>query len=103
MVDPPPIPDGPLAEFRVTADEPAALGPCYFWGYHICTTGGGVTSATLYKGPSTLGRRWFDIRGTATRALSMLLPRPIYVERGIFVDVGANLDALIIFYQPLSL
>lgn len=97
----PPVPDGPIADFRVTQDAQAVIGPLYFWGYHNSTTGAGGDEAWIHRGAHVGYPRYARIATDTNESCSLVLTRPVYFGEGLFVDIGVNVLDIVIFFQPV--
>ncbi len=60
------------------------------------------TVVSLYDGVNADGRLLGTFRVAADDSEAFIFPYPIPCNRGIFLDVDANLTGVMIFYRPLK-
>jgi len=100
--------DEPIAYTRVTADTFVVRGPLLFYGA-VITTSGAADAMDVYDGENTSGRRVMRVahsyqdQGAVDRVASLpvMLPEPILLERGLFVDLETNVTEVTVFYLPV--
>jgi hypothetical protein len=99
---PPPPPGGPapLGWRRVTADGQIARGPVDLWGFILTGDGVGVADVALYDGANTSGRAVLDLWASTVESKVVLLPRPMPLEDGLYIDVGSNVTSLLVLFEP---
>jgi hypothetical protein len=86
---------------RIEADTVISRAPVLFWGAILTSDGVGATEAIFYDGVNANGRRLFRLLALITATLPLILPKPILLEAGLYVDVGSNLGDLFVLYSPL--
>ncbi len=87
---------------RVTGDKIVNAGPMILWGIvlRVSTTGGDVT---LYEGLDTESGRLIDtFEGIANESRPVNL-FGLRLDRGLYVDVGSNVDSLLVIWDPVHL
>jgi hypothetical protein len=91
----------PIAWQRITEDTVLGRGPILFWGAVL--THSAVATAIIYDGVNAGGRRVMSLHldGVVSYTLPALLPRPILLPNGLFIDVSTAPDDLIVFYESL--
>ena len=52
-------------------------------------------------GPNASGRRLFQLLAPTTQSVFLVLPKPIPLEDGLYLDVGSNVGDLLVLYSPL--
>jgi hypothetical protein len=88
-----------IAWQRIAADTFVTRGPILLWGAMLYSSVDCL--ATLYEGANTSGRRITSLYVDATTHFTdrFLLPKPILLEDGLYVDVSVAPDDLILFYE----
>jgi len=86
---------------RIEADALLCRGPVLFYGA-ILSAAAAVT-VTFYDGVNIAGRRLFGLETSAAVQVCVpaLFPVPIPLEDGLYVDVSAAPDDLLVIYAPL--
>jgi hypothetical protein len=86
---------------RLTADQQVIIGPCLITGYSLeASADGGIV--TVYDGLGTLsGVVIQSITGLASNNRERDFSIPVLCNTGLYVDIGANVTALTIYYIPL--
>lgn len=90
-----------LSPYWVTEDRLVSADRFELWGFVLVTsTDGG--SITLYNQRSAEAA---DTMGTykalANSPLSVMFPRGVSCERGLYVDVGSNVTGVLIIGRPI--
>jgi hypothetical protein len=87
---------------RLTADDIVQEGKAVLYGLVIRTsvTGGDVS---IYDGLDASSGRFIDtFEGIANESRPISFgPRGIHIDRGIFVDIGSNVDSVLVLYDPV--
>jgi hypothetical protein len=86
---------------RITADTLLCRGPALLYGAVLTSDGVGTADVILYDGPNTSGRRLFQLLAPTTQSVPVILPAPVPLEDGLYIDVGSNVGDLFILYAPL--
>jgi len=100
--------DESIAYTRVTVDTFVARGPLLFYGV-VITTSGSADAMDLYDGENTSARRVMRVAVSYQDAipvnrvvsLPVMLPEPILLDRGLFVDLEADVNEVTVFYLPV--
>ena len=84
---------------RVTVDRCLSQGPCYVYHLAMASDSSGAATATIYDGVSAKG----DVRVEMTCIDDYFDHQdfwpPMYFNRGLFIDVGANVLSVIVRYH----
>lgn len=97
---PPALPPCRAGWRYVSADTAVARGPVDYWGAILTGDGGGVADVTLYDGANASGRQVLTLWASTVESRIALLPIPITLEDGLFVDVGSNVTGVFVLYVP---
>jgi len=86
---------------RLTADGIVNEGQTLLFGIHIeASTAGGDVS--LYEGnDSQSGRLIGTFKDNLTNHEVKNFNVPVYLDRGLFVDIGSNVTAITVFWLPV--
>jgi len=85
---------------RFTGDALVTTKPALLHGVVILTstTGG---DAALYEGQDAdSGRIILTLEGIANTVTPVMFPRPLYCERGLYLDVGSNVTEVLVAWEP---
>lgn len=84
----------------VTADKVVAEGPCEINRLHLVPSGAS-TGTAVYDGASTEGTKIIGlVAATRTTHHTPFVP-PIYCGQGIYIDIGTNVEGVLIQYRRL--
>lgn len=90
-----------VAFTRTTTDQLINEGETLLHGLLLLTsvTGGDVT---LYEGldPDS-GRKIWTFKGEANISQMISFPAPLWLERGLYIDVGSNVTEVTLFWTPV--
>jgi len=86
---------------RITEDAVVCRGPALFYGAVL--TAAAAVSAVFYDGVNASGRRIIGLETSAAVQVTVpaLFPAPILLKDGLYVDVSAAPDDLLVLYSPL--
>jgi len=98
----------PISYTRVTADTLVARGPLLFYGLTMIADGI-APQVDIFDGFNTRTRRIMRVAHTYTDSaainrvagMPVMLPAPILLERGLFVDIFASVTEVTVFYMPV--
>ena len=98
----------PIAWTRITVDTFVARGPLLFYGV-AKTSPSAAQVVDIYDGFNATGRRvmraaltYTDSVPTVRNAvLPVMLPAPILLERGLFMDLAFTAGEVTVFYRHL--
>lgn len=86
---------------RLTADEQAARGPLLFAGLILTSDGVGAADVTVYDGQEVTGGRRFSSFNAASGATEVFTFPPVRFLRGLYIDIGSNVEDFVAFYKTL--
>jgi hypothetical protein len=87
-------------ELPFTADAIVTTHPCWLHSATILvsTTGG---DASLYEGQDAAsGRLLITLKGSANVTNQRTYSPPLWLERGLYVDVGSNVTQVTVHFTP---
>lgn len=85
----------------LTADQLVNEGPTLLVGCQLHASADGGT-ADIYDGLDTLsGAHVFDLTGWANDPNPIMFTIPVLLNNGLYVDVGANVHHVTVYYIPL--
>ena len=85
-----------------TGDRLVISGPVLLLNAQLVASSAGASTATLYEGGSTDGRI-IAILSAPTSEMSPPFPgAPIFCERGIYLDAGANASGVFLAWDHLK-
>ena len=90
-----------MAQQRITVDTQLIRGPAYLLGFILTPDAVGAATVNFYDGVSATDRRVGGLSALTSQSIPVTLPQPARFERGIFVDVGANVSEVWCFYEPV--
>lgn len=85
---------------RVTGDQRLISRPSYLFSLVISSNGDGDADALIYDGENVKGVARFDLFAVDEAQQQLSFDPPVYMERGIFVDVGSNVESVVIQFVP---
>jgi hypothetical protein len=88
---------------RLRNDARIGNGPILFWGMILGDQGGSTRDVDLYHGFDAGGDPFVNLRiNTAVSTGALMLPKPVYFPRGLFVDFAAsNQHDVTFFYEDV--
>jgi hypothetical protein len=91
----------PIAWQRITEDTVLGRGPILFWGAVLSHSAN--ASAIFYDGVNASGRRVFSLRTVTSvvETVSAILSKPLLLEDGLYVDLSAAPEDLLVLYESL--
>ena len=86
----------------VSADRLISTEPCLLHGAVILASALGG-DATIYDGhDATTGKSVLPLKGAANISNPIMFPEPVFLARGLFVDVGSSITSVAIIWEPLG-
>lgn len=83
--------------YPVTQDSALFRGPCLYYGGFLRATGGGVGEAEVRDGNADSDQLVDYFRAAASDRDRNQLPQGIFLLRGCFVDLVANVDTFVVW------
>ena len=87
---------------RAAAAGRAYRGPVVFAGLLLGADGVGTADVTVYDGADAGGRQFITFRTPVSRTESHGPPQPASFDAGIFIDIGSNVEEVVVLYGPRS-
>ena len=85
---------------RLTSDNIVNEGNTLLFGLHIDASADGG-DVSLYEGlDASSGRLLGTFKGIANDVNKVTYPYPVFLDRGLFVDVGSSVTAVTLFWLP---
>jgi len=83
-----------------TNDQLISPGPVFLLAVMLTSTGAGAATVTIRNGHNTGDEIALVVSALANYTSPVSPVYPIYLDKGLFVDVGSNVaGALVIYYQ----
>lgn len=87
---------------RLDTDSRFIRGPIRLWGVVLTSDGLGNAAAALYEGANIDGRRLLVIDAPEYQTVPLMFPKPIYLERGLYLEPAVNVLDVLIIYESLQ-
>ncbi len=84
----------------VTADKKVCNRPCFLYAAQLVGGTGGVSTAVIRDGHDTGGDSAVDLGATTSGNDSRNFDPPIYLKKGLYVDVGSNVTSVLVHFLP---
>ena len=85
----------------VTADEILTKGPCEILYALFIPSSSSTATATIFTGEDATGTTVVAFRTAQSRQSEFKPPKPVYCERGLFVDDIANVKGVFVQWRNL--
>ena len=86
---------------RVTLDGVVCNSPCLLYSVIIASDGVGEGDADLYDGTSIQDERKLDLYTVDEMMYELIFNTPVYMRKGIYIDIGTNCESVVVQYMPL--
>lgn len=86
-----------IRPLRIDQDSQPYMGPLLYYGGILKATAGGISTADLFDNTSPASFPLDSFRAAASSVDRSFPPVGIFVLRGIAVDLGANVDYLLVY------
>jgi hypothetical protein len=87
---------------NIAVDTLVSRDPGTLHGFVISASVSGG-DATFYDGTSTAaGRKILKAKGLANISYDVNFRVPLYCPRGLYVDIGSNIDEVLVLWEPLA-
>jgi len=90
-----------IARERVTSNQVVCLSPCFLFAVDLISDTGGVSTAAIYDGEGTKDPAVVDLAAAVSESDRARFNPPIFLRRGLYVDVGSNVTAVTVQYLPI--
>jgi len=82
----------------VTVDSILAEKACWLhWAYLVVSAS--TTDSALYDGHDTGGNKIVDLKSAVVTNHEFAPPKPLFCQKGLFVDVGSNVSGIFVQYE----
>jgi len=86
---------------NTAVDVIAQVGETFLYGLDI-TASLAAGAVTIYEGlDASSGRRINTFKTDATFTTPIRFNPPLYLQRGLFIDVGANIEGVTVYFKPV--
>lgn len=83
---------------RVTSDQCVSPNPVWVYSLVISSNGTDEADATIYDGESTSGDQVMTLFCNDEEMAQVIFPEPLYLRKGLYVDVGTNVNEVLVQY-----
>ena len=84
----------------LTASGLVSHKPVYLKGIILTPDGTNSSYVDIYNGENTTAEKIMRLRVQANRSYHLVFNTSFYLNRGLYVDFGANLEAVTVLYDP---
>jgi len=85
---------------RTVVDKRVSNRPCFLYAAHLVATTGGAATAVIRDGHDTSGEAVVDLAALTSSCDPREFDPPIYLKKGLYVDVGSNVTAVLVHFLP---
>jgi hypothetical protein len=86
----------------VTTDKKVSNRPCFLYGTCLVAGTGGVATAVIRDGHETASEAILDLAALTSSNDSRKFDPPLYLKKGMFVDVGSNVTSVFVHYMQVK-
>lgn len=83
---------------RTTADKKICNRPVFLYAAHLVAGTGGAATAVIRDGHDAGGEAVLDLAALTSSCDPRRFEPPIYLKKGLFVDVGSNVTAVLVHF-----
>lgn len=91
-----------LVSDLVTADKKVSNRPCFLYGCSLVAGTGGAATAVIRDGHETTSEGVIDLAALTSSYDTRKFDPPLYLKRGMFVDVGSNVTSVFVHFMPVK-
>ena len=91
-----------LSHTRVQTDKVALQRGAIYHGGVLLSDGVGTSTVELYDGLSTSGELLDAFRAAVSDHESHIFERGIAIREGLYVNIGSNVSAFVLYYEPVA-
>lgn len=84
---------------HLTGSQVISPSPTTVVSVAVTSDGGGVADITLYNGESTNDDRLIKLKAGNDSTRSIRFSFGLYLSKGLYVDVGSNVESVLIVYD----
>lgn len=85
---------------RVTVDKKVCNRPCFLYAAHLVADTVGAATAVIRDGHDTGGEAVVDLATLTSSNDPRRFDPPIYLKKGLYVDVGSNVTSVLVHFMP---
>lgn len=90
-----------LIHRRITKSSRAWNKPCLIYSASITGSDAGGATAVLRDGHGTADKEVIDLAAPISSMDKMRFSPPIYLDKGLYVDVGENVTSVLVHFLPV--
>lgn len=91
-----------ISKVRATADGLISPTPCYLFAAVISSDGQGAADADVHDGHGTTSRFQLDLFAADTLSARYRFNPPLFFSRGLYLDVGSNVESVVLHFLPAA-
>jgi hypothetical protein len=76
--------------------------PCFLYAAQLAAGTGGAATAVIRDGHDTGAEAVMDLAALTSSNDSRNFDPPIYLKKGLYIDVGSNVTSVLVHYLPLK-
>jgi len=84
---------------NVSVDALVKTTPGKLYAVILSAASGGAGTVTIRDGHDTSGEIIMKLTATANWTVPVILREPVVFQRGLFIDVGSNVDSVFVQYE----
>lgn len=85
---------------RTAVDKKVCNRPVFLYAAHLVASTGGVATAVIKDGHDTGGEAVVYLAALTSSCDPRRFNPPIYLKKGLYVDVGSNVTAVLVHFMP---
>ena len=85
---------------RTAVDKKVCNRPVFLYAAHLVASTGGVATAVIRDGHDTGGEAVVDLAALTSSCDPRKFDPPIYLKKGLYVDVGGNVTSVLVHFLP---
>ena len=85
---------------RAVVDKKVCNRPVFLYAAHLVAGTGGVATAVIKDGHDTGGEAVVDLAALTSSCDARRFDPPIYLKKGLYVDVGSNVTSVLVHFLP---
>jgi hypothetical protein len=86
---------------RITADKKITGRPCFLYAAHLTASAVGAATAVVRDGTETAAEAVINLAALTSSFDTRNFDPPIYLKKGLYVDVGDNVTSVLVHFLPL--
>ena len=85
---------------RSAVDKKVCNRPVFLYAAHLVATSGGASTAVIRDGHDSNGDIVIDLAALTSSSDIRKFDPPLYLKKGLFVDVGAFVASVLVHFMP---